>query len=261
MNKKYWYISVDDEVATHHVLQYVMKDYPNYQRKAHFTSPEVALDFLSKESCDLMFLDIEMPDMDGFSLLDKMLNPPLTIMLTGYSIEYSERAHEYYDKGIIDFISKSLEEIRFSKSLDRFERLLATKINMDLKQNSLQDFHSESVCICEFPAYKTIYSGDILYVSVEKNYLRIRTSDGESHVIRSSLLLFINKYFPKNSYIQVDRGTVVMFDYISSFNTYSINMGKDLSGKDILIPIAVRRRKEVEKTLLDYFKKNQRHSY
>lgn len=257
MEREYWYISVDDEIATHFVLQYVLKRYPNYHRKAFFTCPETAMFYLQTNTCDLMFLDVEMPDMDGFTLMDKLTNPPLTIMLTGYPTEYSEKAHEYYDNGIIDFISKSMEDTRFRKSLDRFEKLAESKMIMNLKQGYKDGFHSEGMVIQEVTANKTLYVSQILYVKVEKNYLHIHTIQGDTHIIRSPLHYFTEKYFPPETSLQVSRDTVVLMHNIMSYNAYSVNMGKDMNGNDILVPIATSRRREVEAILSDYIEKKK----
>lgn len=257
MEHKYEYISVDDEISTHFVVEYVMRRYPEYKRKAHFTDPETALYYLYENSVDLMLLDVEMPEMDGFTLLDKIQNPPLTIMVTGYPTEYSERAHEYYDHGIIDFLSKSMEAGRFRRSLDRFEKLSK---NIIIEKNGIDGqlkLQLENIAIQEADFEDFIHLYDILYVKVDKNYLFVYTEDGKTHKIRSTLQFFVDKYLSGDYFARVSRDTVVAMHHITSYNSYSVNMGKDENGNEHLVPIAAANRRAVEMKILAYLGKQE----
>lgn len=257
MEHKYEYISVDDEISTHFVIEYVMRHYPEYKRKSYFTDPETALYYLRENSVDLMFLDVEMPEMDGFTLLDKMQNPPLTIMVTGYPTEYSERAHEYYDNGIIDFLSKSMEASRFKRSLERFEKLSKNIVIETVGEGESPILHLENITIQEADPEDFINLYDILYVRVEKNYLFVYTRDGKTHKIRSTLHFFINKYLSEDYFIRVSRDTVIAIHHIISYNSYSVNMGKDENGNARLVPIAAANRRAVENKILTYLSKQE----
>lgn len=252
MISNYEYISVDDEISTHFVLEYVMRRYPEYKRKAQFTDPETALYYLSDHSVNLMFLDVEMPEMDGFTMMDKLKNPPLTIMLTGYPTEYSERAHEYYDHGIIDFLSKSMEPARFQRSLDRFEKLSKNVVIENSRIGAQPVFHLADIIIQHLDSEESIHLHDISYVSVDKNYIFVHTKDGKAHRLRSTLQFFVDNYLSVDYFLKVSRDTIIAMHHVFSFNSYSVNMGKDTDGNDRLVPIAAVRRREVERRLLSY---------
>lgn len=255
MEYKYEYISVDDEISTHFLLEYIMRRYPEYHRQAYFTDSETALHYLSNNQVDLMFLDVEMPDMDGFALIDKVKSPPLTIMVTGYPTEYSERAHEYYDHGIIDFMSKSIAPERFEKSLNRFEKLKKTAINGKSVIKSPTISQLKTVTIPHFVEDRSINLYEILYVTVEKNYLSICTRDGNMHKIRSSLQLFEEVYLPEDHFLRVSRDTIVALHHVASFNSYSLQVGSKEQGGEHLIPISVIRRRDVKMRLAEYLSK------
>lgn len=255
---QYEYITVDDELSSHFVLEYIMRRFPAYRRKAYFTEPESALYYLSHYSVDLMFLDVEMPEIDGFSMIEKLENPPLTIMVTGYPAEYSEKAHNYYDNGIIDFISKSMEPSRLRKSLDRFEKL-SRSIQIESRRIGMHPvFHLENILIQQADNKESVHLNDILYVTVVKNYVFLHTLDGKSHKIRSTLQSFIDSYLPEDYFLKVNRDTVIAMHHVFSFNSYSVNMGKDANGEELLIPIASVRRREVERQLYAYLGKQNR---
>ena len=252
MDRTYWYISVDDEKASHTTLKYVMDQYPNYQCKASFIIPELAIDYLKDNHCDLMFLDIEMPDMDGFSVLRSLQNPPPTIFITGHPDEYGEKAHEYYDMGAVDFVSKALNNTRFRKALDRFEKLSTDKIKAEAMLCKKHAY--DGLLIKELNVDKKLYSSEILYFMIQGNDLFLTITAGETYRIRTPLHSFIKSYFSENDYVQVSRNIVVMLNHIVQYNAFTINMGKDKDGNDILIPVTGRRRQEVEEKLSKHFK-------
>ena len=104
METKFTYISVDDEKATHLILDHFLKSCPDLLFKGHFSDPLVALHYLNENQIDLLFLDVDMPYLNGFELLDQMQNRPLTIMITAHAQKYALNGYQYIDKGVIDFI-------------------------------------------------------------------------------------------------------------------------------------------------------------
>ena len=251
MSRTYWYIAVDDEMSSHAALEFMMKQYSNYHCKKTFRTPELAIDYLKNNQCDLMFLDIEMPDIDGFKLLKSVQNPPPTIFITGHPGEYGEKAHEYYDMGIIDFVSKSLDNTRFRKSLDRFEKLSTDKMRLEAIMRKKHSY--DGLQIKELNTGENLYSSEITYLTIQKNDLYLNTAAGETHRIRIPLHLFIKTYFSESDYVQVSRKVVVLLNHIVQYNSFTISMGKGKNGNDIIIPIANRRRREIEEKLSIHF--------
>jgi len=243
MTRDYFYISVDNEDAPHEILDSMFSMYPNYKRKAQFFNPVKAIEYLKNNSCDLMFTDVEMPEMDGFQMLEQIQNPPLTVILTGYPVAYSEKAFEYFDMGIFDFLSKAFIPRRFKQTIERFEKL-SEDIMMLNKINNFQHLNSQFFPINDSGIIKQVPLNEILFFEVDKNYVSILTISGKNYRMRVTLV-DVMQQLPPNTWIQVSRDIIIVVDNVVSFNAYSVNFGIKKNGDEVIVPIASRKRREV----------------
>lgn len=155
-------IIVDDEPAAHYVLTNYIKQNPQLELAAQCYNGIEALHYLRENTVDLMFLDIDMPEISGLELLQTLKNPPKTILTTAYS----EFALESYEYGVIDYLLKPIYFPRFLKSIERYlslqfiEKETASPVSLNVKVNG------KNIDIC---------LNDILYVQSYGNYVKIFT--------------------------------------------------------------------------------------
>lgn len=116
-------IVVDDEPAAHYVLANYIKQNPALELVFEAYNGVEALAYLENNTIDLMFLDIDMPEITGIDMLKKLANPPSTILTTAYS----EYALESYDYGVLDYLLKPIFYPRFVKAITRFLSWLRRK--------------------------------------------------------------------------------------------------------------------------------------
>ena len=109
-------IIVDDEPAAHYVLVNYIKQNLQLDLVFQCYNGIEAMNYLRENKVDLMFLDINMPEISGIELLKIIPTPPKTILTTAYS----EFALESYDYGVIDYLLKPIYFPRFLKAVDRF---------------------------------------------------------------------------------------------------------------------------------------------
>jgi len=107
------YVIIDDEPAAIEVLKFHLKNIPFMELKATFRDPLVAIEYLQENTIDLMFLDINMPNISGISLPKLLNNPPHIV----YTTAYSEYAIESYELNAVDYLLKPIG----------FDRLLQLK--------------------------------------------------------------------------------------------------------------------------------------
>eukprot|EP01034_Spumella_vulgaris_P020021 gene20021-25636_t len=124
---------VDDEAAAHYVLVNYIERVERLELAGQCYNVLEAINFLHQHPVDLLFLDINMPEMSGFDLLKSLSNPPKIIITTAHS-EYALESYEYW---AIDYLLKPIEFPRFLKSIDRF---LAT-LPLDDKNPELFNTH------------------------------------------------------------------------------------------------------------------------
>ncbi|HPE39819.1 MAG TPA: LytTR family DNA-binding domain-containing protein [Bacteroidales bacterium] len=245
METKFTYISVDDEKATHLILDHFLKSFPDLVFKGHFSDPLLALHYLNENQIDLLFLDVDMPYLNGFELLDQMQNRPLTIMITAHAQKYALNGYQYIDKGVIDFIEKPIEKERLEVALNRFFHYKKDlKKSNDPIEKILETTSNETIQVQKKDKWFSIFVKEIKMISVSGNYVFINTINDEHYSKYCSLEDMLNS-LPTEFFIQVNRQQVVNVFQIQSFNKDTLNMGKDTLGHEILIPISVRRRTTV----------------
>jgi len=109
-------IIVDDEPAAHYVLMNYISKVQHLELVKQCYDGIEAMNYLHENIVDLMFLDINMPEITGLQLLKALKQPPRTILCTAYS----EFALESYDYGVIDYLLKPVFFPRFITSIERF---------------------------------------------------------------------------------------------------------------------------------------------
>jgi DNA-binding LytR/AlgR family response regulator len=109
-------IIVDDEPAAHYVLVNYIGQNPQLELVQQCYNAIEALNYLRSNPVDLMFLDIDMPEISGLELLQTLNEPPKTILTTAYS----EFALESYEFGVFDYLLKPIYFPRFLQSIERF---------------------------------------------------------------------------------------------------------------------------------------------
>ncbi|MBA8888301.1 two-component system LytT family response regulator [Dokdonella fugitiva] len=112
--------SVDDEPRAHEALRALLADVGDIDLVATYTSAHAAAAGLAACPCDLLFLDVAMPRMDGLALLRTLADPPVTVLLTAHV----DHAMAAFDLGVRDYLLKPVSAERLQRCLERIRPLL-----------------------------------------------------------------------------------------------------------------------------------------
>src|ERR1700748_2630100 len=153
-------IAIDDEPKALEVIERYCQKINLVSLKATFREPLKAIEFLNREKVDLVFLDINMPDIDGMQLLQTLSPRPLVIFTTAYS----QYAVESYALNALDYLLKPIT----------FERFLLA-VNKALSARGTED---AAVFIKSGPQTHRVRVGEILYLEKEGNYITVHLKDG-----------------------------------------------------------------------------------
>src|SRR4029078_1967434 len=165
-------IVIDDEPLARQGMEINIAQISFLQLMGSFSNALAASDFLRKEKVDLLFLDINMPEMSGLDFLKSLRDAPLVIFTTAYP----QYALESYELDAIDYLVKPIRIERFLKAVNKAEnhlKLLQQDNNSSQVENMAEDF----VYIKADRKYFKIYFKDILYIEGLKDYVIIYTSD------------------------------------------------------------------------------------
>ncbi|MCL6273371.1 LytTR family DNA-binding domain-containing protein [Muricauda sp. 2012CJ35-5] len=166
---------IDDEELARKVLEEYCSKINNFQLVLSTGNPLEFINFLQQNEVDLIFLDIEMPELNGMEILRSMINPPKVILTTAYS----EYALESYNYGVVDYLLKPIKIERFLKAINKVEpsKLKETKTNNSNEE--LQIKHDGVPINIPFTS--------ILYIQSFGNYLKIFT-DSRMYLISETLI-------------------------------------------------------------------------
>lgn len=118
---RYAAVSVDDEPGAHAALRALLRGVADIELVASHTTPEAALHALRRQRCDLLFLDVAMPQMSGLELLGALDMPPVTVLLTAHA----QHAYEAFERGVRDYLLKPISAPRLARCIEHVRPLLA----------------------------------------------------------------------------------------------------------------------------------------
>lgn len=166
-------IAVDDEPKALEVIAYFIAKTPFLKLAGTFRDPFQAMDYITKSKPDLVFLDINMPELSGIQLLRSLPVAPMIIFTTAYS----EYAIDSYELDVIDYLLKPFEFERFLKAVMKAKELWALKLERP-KKEIVSERQSENVIYIK-SGTKTyrIKTTSILYIEGLGNYVTFVLTD------------------------------------------------------------------------------------
>ncbi|AOC96292.1 Transcriptional regulatory protein YpdB [Flavobacterium anhuiense] len=195
-------IIVDDEPAAHYVLANYIKQNPQLELVFQGYNGIEAMNYLRENPVDLMFLDINMPEISGMELLKILPTHPKTILTTAYS----EFALESYDYGVIDYLLKPIYFPRFLKAIDRF---FATE---SFRQKAEETVNSVSVKVDGY--LMDIELDQLLYAQSFGNYVKLHTT--KRTYLASITTTEFEKCLPEKSFMRIHKSYIVALDKIDA---------------------------------------------
>lgn len=243
-------IIVEDEPLARQLMeQYVLK-VPHLKLLQAFSNPLEALDFLRNHDVDILFSDIQMPEITGITLLKILQKKPLIILTTAYS----EYAIEGYELDVIAYLLKPITFEKFIKAVEKATRIKnATSTVVDEKKG----IHSEGVTLThstEISPFIFVKDGvklvkirlsDILYIEGLKDYVSIYTR--EKKIVTLQTLKSMETQLPENLFTRIHNSYIVSLEGIDSVEKERVQIGK------AFLPISDTYRKAFK----EFIEKNQ----
>ncbi len=210
----------DDEEPARKKMQRMLEKYAEIEIVGFAENGLQALDMIVELKPDVVFLDIEMPGLNGLEVVQnipKKLNP-MIIFATAYQ-EYAVKAFELNS---VDYLLKPINKERMEATINKIQKNLAFletyKIPIDdlsnqLQQNGFQ--FNNKIPIPTADRYKLVDIEDIILVQVEERFTHIFTTD-KQFIINQSLEQF-EKKLPNQNFVKVNRASIVNLKHIKEF--------------------------------------------
>lgn len=230
-------IIVDDEPLAREGMLLQLQDIPEINIIGCFNGAKKAREFMLHNSVDLIFLDIQMPGINGLEFAESISEKTLIIFITAYS----QYALKSYEVDAIDYLVKPVDKIRLEKSI-RKAKIYHELLSNPQEKSTITDSDSDYMLIKSDRKFHKILFKDIIYVEGLKDYVVIYIND--SKIITAMNLKTITQHLPETAFIRVSKSYLVNSSYIDSFDNHTIYI------KSTEIPIGeVFRKKFLEQYL------------
>ncbi|PJJ80270.1 LytR/AlgR family response regulator transcription factor [Mucilaginibacter auburnensis] len=221
---------VDDEPLALNILEDYISKVPFLELVKATTNPIEALTKVQDGNIDLVFLDVQMPELTGIQFL-KIANGKTKVILT---TAYPQYALEGYELDVVDYLLKPIAFDRFYKAAQKAQGIIKPALSAPAEQTphvqqQQQDFMSDFIFVKSEHKIQKVYLHDILFIEGLKDYISIFT-DGE-RIITLQNMKKMEDTLPEKHFIRVHKSYIVALNKIDSIERSRIRIG------DKIIPI------------------------
>ena len=230
-------IIIDDEELARKLLENFIDRLPNLNLIESYKSPLSALEVFQNQSIDIIFLDIQMPDMLGTEFMRSLNKRPKVIFTTAHS----EHAVEGFELNAADYLLKPFSFNRFVFAVNKAIDLIEIEINMNTSFDSSKSRIQEYILVkADYKTYR-IFFNDILYIQSMREYVAFYTPSGR--ILSLGSLKKLENELPQGLFLRIHNSYIISKAKVSILEGNMIHIGKEK------IPIGASYREEVLKLL------------
>lgn len=218
----YTCLIVDDEPFARKLMEQYVAKVPYLTLVQSCASPLTAIEVLQQQTVDILFLDINMPEITGLSLLKILKKKPLVVLTTAYS----EYALEGYELDVADYLLKPITLERFLKSVEKVTSRLQGTPPPAVPQSVATESEAKLpyLFVKDGTRLVKILVSDILYIEGLKDYVGICTKDKK--IVTLQTMKALETQLPENRFIRIHNSYIVAFDAIDAIDREKVQIGK-----------------------------------
>lgn len=232
-------IIIDDELMARAIISELITSRTEHVVEAEFSSAIEAIKYLNKKKVDLIFLDIHMPDFNGFDFIDSLKHNVKIVLITSDK-EFAITAFEY--DNVVDYLVKPISEERFDKAIKKIDNL--NTVNLNTKKNNLEKISENiesSFYINIGKRLIKIDTNSILYFQAKGDYVTIKT-ESNKYIVHNTLKKIESK-LPAGMFFKSHRSYMINTKKIIDIEENTVLIGKDV------VPVSRRNRPELMRSL------------
>lgn len=194
------YLIIDDEPIAHRIIEKYCDDLPHLQKKGNCYNAFEAMQFLSEQEVNLIFLDINMPKLSGFDFLKTISNPPKVIVTTAYK----EFALEGYELNISDYLLKPFSFERFVKAINKTidNKKNIAKTTYETKQESISSFFLKGD-----KKHHQVHFDNLLFIEAYGHYCKVYLKN--EMIVSPQKISSFENFLPTDNFIRTHKSFIV----------------------------------------------------
>ncbi len=205
---------VDDSSLQRLSIVKLIKDHPNLKLVAEYNNAIETKNGLLDTEVDLIFLDIEMPILTGFELLDDLPNKPQIIFVTGKT-KYAFKAFDY---DAVDYIHKPVNRGRFNNAVTKAINLY------NLKHNGIPIEDENFIFVKSNLKNRKVFLNKLKYIEALGDYVKFVT-EKDTFVVLATMKSFENQ-LPPEQFLRIHKSYIVNLEKVERYNSKNIEIDK-----------------------------------
>ena len=220
-NKKIRCLVIDDEPPAREILKQYIGGVEALELTGACNNAVEAISFLKGQQVDLLFLDIQMPQLLGTNFIRTLKNPPKVIFTTAYR----KYAIEGFELDAVDYILKPISFERFLKAVNKVlqTNLAAEHTPSPSKESPAEQPNSFLYFRVDRKMVKVFFN-DILFIEGLKDYIKIVTS--ARAIVTKYVLSTLEEVLPSDEFLRIHKSYIVAINKIESYNADSLEIAK-----------------------------------
>jgi two-component system LytT family response regulator len=224
-------IIVEDSRLARNELKELLKLHPQIQLLAEAENVDQAFQLINEKQPDLIFLDINMPEKEGFELLEMLNDVPIVIFTTAYD-EYAIKSFEY---NAFDYLLKPISKARFAKTIEKITPHLEGKARSESQQLT----PDSQLFIKDGDNCWMVKLSEISIFEVDGNYTKVFWENNKPMIYKS--LHQIAEKLDETKYFRANRQQIINLDHIKSVNPYFNNTLKIKLKNEVEVEVSRRQ--------------------
>ena len=218
MKEKYNVVIVDDEYLAQKLLQDYVSKVDSLQIVAVCSNAFEAMNALKNHQVDIMFLDIQMPDLTGLELVKSMEHKPAIIFTTAYS----EYAVDAFNLSVVDYLLKPFDFPRFFQAVSKAIGVDQPVVSTEDKPHDTISRSNDFITVkADYKLYKINYD-DLLYIEGQHEYVTFHTT--QRRITALFALKDLEEILPKDKFVRVHKSYIVSFKHIQDLDKSDVTV-------------------------------------
>lgn len=229
-------IVVDDEPLARQLIESYIQRVEGLTLVKSCSNAVEAFATIQQRPVDLVFLDIQMPQITGIDLLKTLKQRPRVIITTAYR----EHAVDAYDLDVTDYLLKPILFDRFLRSISKIYQLKQPQEVQSEETTRTQSYEEAYMYLKEDREMVKVFLKDILYIESLRDYVRVKTP--AKQIVTYQKISYLEQKLPESKFIRVHRSFIVATDKVSSFsnnsvkiNTFEIPIGRNYKNQALTV--------------------------
>jgi DNA-binding LytR/AlgR family response regulator len=214
---------VDDEPLACELMRGHIEKLENFEIVADCHNAMKALSVLREKHVDLIFMDIQMPQITGIEFLKTLKHPPKVIFTTAYR----EYALEGFELDVVDYLLKPITFERFLKSVNKYYQMCQDQVQVVPNATSEKVMEDSFIYVKENKKVIKVYLSEIRYIEGLSEYVQIYTE--KRKIITKTSMALMEEKLPTENFLRIHKSYIVPVNKIEAFTANTIEIhGKEL---------------------------------